>query len=119
MSARRFRQICSDSSGWSIAALSETGFGLGVYGLGDFHRTYFITATHRALSKTDGRHHRAAKTVSGHWMSSEPSQVSDCARRTFYVGALIIIIGFWGPLYYNYNKAAPKQCKYLLRPLYC
>ena len=24
------------------------------------------------------------------------------------VGALIIRIGFWGPLYYNYNKDIPK-----------
>ena len=25
-----------------------------------------------------------------------------------YIGALIIRIGFWGPLYYNYNKEPPK-----------
>ena len=24
------------------------------------------------------------------------------------IGALIIRIGFWGPLYYNYNKEPPK-----------
>ena len=26
----------------------------------------------------------------------------------FSIGALIIIIGFWGPLFYNYNKEPPK-----------
>ena len=27
--------------------------------------------------------------------------------------ALVIRIGFWGPLYYNSNKETVKQCKYL------
>ena len=34
-----------------------------------------------------------------------------------HVGALIIRIRFWGPLYYNYNKEPPKQYRQLLRPL--
>ena len=25
------------------------------------------------------------------------------------IGALIIRIGFWGPVYYNYNKEPPKM----------
>ena len=25
-----------------------------------------------------------------------------------YIGALIIRLGFWGPLHYNYNKEPPK-----------
>ena len=36
-------------------------------------------------------------------------------------GALIIGIGFWGPLYYKYNKyntEPPKLYWYLLSPLY-
>ena len=34
------------------------------------------------------------------------------------VGALMIRIGFWGPVYYNYNKEPPKYYRQLLRPLY-
>ena len=29
-------------------------------------------------------------------------------RITTNIGALIIRIGFWGPLYYSYNKKPPK-----------
>ena len=35
-----------------------------------------------------------------------------------YIGALIIRIGFWGPLYYNYDKEPPKWHRYLFRRLY-
>ena len=30
------------------------------------------------------------------------------------IGALIIRIGFWGPLYYDYNKEPPPQKKKIL-----
>ena len=29
-------------------------------------------------------------------------------RGSFSIGALILRIGFWGPLYYSYNKDPPK-----------
>ena len=37
-------------------------------------------------------------------------QSSCCSHRQFepYIEALIIRIGFWGPLYYSYNKEPPK-----------
>ena len=35
----------------------------------------------------------------------------------FNIGVLIIVIGFWGPLYYNCNKESPKQDWELFRPL--
>ena len=38
--------------------------------------------------------------------------------KTSDVGALIIRIGFWGPLYYNYDKEPPEYYWYLLRPLH-
>ena len=34
------------------------------------------------------------------------------------IGASIVRIGFWGSLYYSYNKEPPKQYWYLFRPLY-
>ena len=30
-------------------------------------------------------------------------------RGSFSIGALILRIGFWGPLYYSYNKDPPKN----------
>ena len=34
------------------------------------------------------------------------------------IGALIIRIGFWGPLYYNYNKEPPKMVLEIIKALY-
>ena len=40
--------------------------------------------------------------------SSDPSSTSLAAMSYCNTGALIIRIGFWGPLYYNYTKEPPK-----------
>ena len=32
-----------------------------------------------------------------------------------HIGALIIATGFWGPLYYNYNKEPPKKLLVIIK----
>ena len=42
------------------------------------------------------------------WRSSFSTPVRDVGAPVPNIGALIIGIGFWGPLCYNYNKGPPK-----------